>query len=107
MNTDFITISRQTVDFIQPIVLAVCDAMNPERLVLGMALLLVLQWIRPYLVCQAHSVQCMVKDPHSPLHEYHHSGDFVVGEIASHAFILSDQFDFTIDPPPPLKDEVK
>ncbi|XP_066486388.1 vomeronasal type-2 receptor 26-like [Tiliqua scincoides] len=48
----------------------------------------------------------MVNDPHPPLHEYQRSGEYVVGGIASHAFILADSIDFTIEPPPPLLEEV-
>ncbi|XP_066486387.1 vomeronasal type-2 receptor 26-like [Tiliqua scincoides] len=48
----------------------------------------------------------MVNDPHPPLHEYQCSGDYVVGGIASQAFILADSIDFTIEPPPPPLEEL-
>ncbi|XP_066486383.1 vomeronasal type-2 receptor 26-like [Tiliqua scincoides] len=48
----------------------------------------------------------MIKHPHSPLHEYHLSGDVVVGGIASHSFIISDPTDFIKEPPPPSLEEV-
>ncbi|XP_066486386.1 vomeronasal type-2 receptor 26-like [Tiliqua scincoides] len=62
--------------------------------------------LRPDLNNRAGIVKCMIKDPHSPLHEYHLSGDVVVGGIASHSFTISDPTDFTKDPPPPSLEEV-
>ncbi|XP_053120320.1 vomeronasal type-2 receptor 26-like [Hemicordylus capensis] len=48
----------------------------------------------------------MVNDPHPPLHDYFHSGDFIIGGITSQTFILSSSIDFTGKPPSPLQDEL-
>ncbi|XP_053216078.1 vomeronasal type-2 receptor 26-like [Podarcis raffonei] len=48
----------------------------------------------------------MLADPHPPLHEYHQRGDFIIGAIASQAFIISGAITFTQEPPPPLFEEL-
>ncbi|XP_060137204.1 vomeronasal type-2 receptor 26-like [Zootoca vivipara] len=48
----------------------------------------------------------MADDPHPPLHEYHQSGDLIIGAIASHTFIISSAITFTEKPPSPLPEEL-
>ncbi|XP_053216086.1 vomeronasal type-2 receptor 26-like [Podarcis raffonei] len=48
----------------------------------------------------------MVDDPHPPLHEYHQSGDRIIGAIASHTFIISSAISFIEKPPSPLPEEL-
>nr|XP_034992582.1 vomeronasal type-2 receptor 26-like [Zootoca vivipara] len=48
----------------------------------------------------------MADDPHPPLHEYHQSGDLIIGAIASHSFIVSSAITFTEKPPSPLPEEL-
>ncbi|XP_053120316.1 vomeronasal type-2 receptor 26-like [Hemicordylus capensis] len=58
------------------------------------------------MVCKAYIVKCMVNDPHPPLHEYHQSGDLIIGGITSQTFILSSSIEFTEEPPPALYDDL-
>nr|XP_034992586.1 vomeronasal type-2 receptor 26-like [Zootoca vivipara] len=48
----------------------------------------------------------MADDPNPPLHEYHQSGDLIIGAIASHTFIISSAITFTEKPPSPLPEEL-
>ncbi|XP_053216085.1 vomeronasal type-2 receptor 26-like [Podarcis raffonei] len=48
----------------------------------------------------------MVDDPDPPLHEYHQSGDLIIGAIASHTFIISNAISFIEKPPSPLPEEL-
>ncbi|XP_028560355.2 vomeronasal type-2 receptor 26-like [Podarcis muralis] len=48
----------------------------------------------------------MVDDPDPPLHEYHQSGDLIIGAIASHTFIVSNAISFIEKPPSPLPEEL-
>ncbi|XP_033024313.1 vomeronasal type-2 receptor 26-like [Lacerta agilis] len=58
------------------------------------------------MVSKAHIIKCMVDDPHPPLHEYHQSGDLIIGAIASHTFIISSAISFIENPPSPLPEEL-
>ncbi|XP_060137208.1 vomeronasal type-2 receptor 26-like [Zootoca vivipara] len=48
----------------------------------------------------------MADDPHPLLHEYHQSGDLIIGAITSHTFIISSAITFTEKPPSPLPEEL-
>ncbi|XP_066486375.1 vomeronasal type-2 receptor 26-like [Tiliqua scincoides] len=41
----------------------------------------------------------MLRDPHPPRHEFHQSGDLILGGVASHSFILSRSIAFITEPP--------
>ncbi|XP_061447642.1 vomeronasal type-2 receptor 26-like [Rhineura floridana] len=61
----------------------------------------------PHATCKAHIVKCNVRDPHTPLHQYHQRGDLIIGGIASHSFIIiSSSTAFTKEPPPALLEEL-
>ncbi|XP_048372651.1 vomeronasal type-2 receptor 26-like [Sphaerodactylus townsendi] len=40
-------------------------------------------------ICQAHVVQCKIRDPHPPLQQYRQSGDLFVGAVASLSFNIN------------------
>ncbi|XP_066486363.1 vomeronasal type-2 receptor 26-like [Tiliqua scincoides] len=50
-------------------------------------------------------VSCRDRDPHPVLHEYHQSGDLIVGGIASQAFIVVSPTTFT-EPPIAVPDDL-
>ncbi|XP_053120340.1 vomeronasal type-2 receptor 26-like [Hemicordylus capensis] len=56
----------------------------------------------PDIMCKGHIVKCRVYNPHPPLHEYHRSGDLIIGAVASYNFMFSFSIDFSEDPPAPM-----
>ncbi|XP_053122075.1 vomeronasal type-2 receptor 26-like isoform X5 [Hemicordylus capensis] len=73
-----------------------------------MVVLVVLLLVQlPHMTCKVvHILKCMVNDPHSPLHQYHQSGDLFIGVIASQTFIISNTIAFTEEPPPASFEEL-
>ncbi|XP_033024311.1 vomeronasal type-2 receptor 26-like [Lacerta agilis] len=59
----------------------------------------------PHVPCKPH-INCMVRDPHNPLHEYHQLGGNIIGGITSQTFIISNSLTFVEAPPPVLFEEL-
>ncbi|XP_066486359.1 vomeronasal type-2 receptor 26-like [Tiliqua scincoides] len=49
--------------------------------------------------------KCRVRSPHLPLHKYLQPGDFIIGDIFSQTFIISDSATFKEEPQPASLDE--
>ncbi|XP_062992896.1 vomeronasal type-2 receptor 26-like [Elgaria multicarinata webbii] len=58
-----------------------------------------------HMVCQAHIIRCSIHDPHSPLHSYHQSGDFIIGGIVFHGGFISGPRAFSEKIPPDKHEE--
>lgn len=59
----------------------------------------------PYTLGNAHVDKCRDWDPHPVIHEYHQSGDIIIGGVASQAFIIADPITFT-EPPTAVPDDL-
>ncbi|XP_066486348.1 vomeronasal type-2 receptor 26-like [Tiliqua scincoides] len=67
-----------------------------------MSPLFLLLLLRAY---ETHNVKCGHQDPQPPLHSYYQSGDFIIGTIASQAFLLSTSVAFDEKPPETLSED--
>ncbi|XP_053120332.1 vomeronasal type-2 receptor 26-like [Hemicordylus capensis] len=70
------------------------------------ALIVLLLLLLPHTLCKTHTAKCTISGPHPPLHEYHQSGDLIVGGIASQTFIISNAITFTEEPPVALFEDL-
>lgn len=58
-------------------------------------------------ISKTPTVKCGLYVPHLPPLTYHQSGDFIIGVIASHSFIVSNTLIFKEEPLPTVFDEIK
>ncbi|XP_053120296.1 extracellular calcium-sensing receptor-like [Hemicordylus capensis] len=58
------------------------------------------------MVCKADIAKCRVNDPNPPLHQYHQSGDLLLGGIVSWTGIISNSMAFMEEPPQTLFEEL-
>lgn len=77
--------------------------MSVAVLIMIVFVLLVLVLL-PRMACKSHVVQCNNHKPHRPFHDYHQSGDLIIGGLASQSFIVTNPIAF-VEVPPPIEFE--
>nr|XP_028560506.1 vomeronasal type-2 receptor 26-like [Podarcis muralis] len=66
------------------------------------ALLGLLLFLPPHVICKPQILKCHIHDPYTPLHQYHQEGDLIIGGIASQNIIVSSSVPFAEKPLPTL-----